>query len=194
MDTYVTGAAVKHLRERRGITQSQLAGLLGVSDKAVSKWETGRGYPDITLLEPLASALGATVPELLSGELIVNKNISGNMLRGHFHVCPVCGNVIFASGGALIGCCGLTLPPLECEDVSDEHNIICEPVEDETYVTVNHSMSKSHYISFLAFVSCDKAEIKKLYAEGAAEARFNLRGGGYLFCFCNRHGLFRKKV
>ena len=59
MDPYVTGAAVKALREQRGLTQLQLAERLSVSDKAISKWETGRGYPDITLLEPLADALYA---------------------------------------------------------------------------------------------------------------------------------------
>ena len=47
---------IKRLREGRQLTQQQLAEKLGVSDKAISKWETGRGYPDITLAEPLAAA------------------------------------------------------------------------------------------------------------------------------------------
>lgn len=51
MDQYITGAAIKGLRERNGMTQLQLAERLGVSDKTVSKWETGKGYPDITLME-----------------------------------------------------------------------------------------------------------------------------------------------
>ena len=48
MDCYVTGAMVKRLREGRGMTQSELARLVDVGDKAVSRWECGRGYPDIT--------------------------------------------------------------------------------------------------------------------------------------------------
>ena len=68
MDRYVTGPMIKRLREARGLTQLQLAGRLNVSDKAVSKWETGRGYPDITLLGALADALGVSVTELLAGE------------------------------------------------------------------------------------------------------------------------------
>ena len=72
MDNYITGAAVKRLREARRMTQAQLAQRLGVSDKAVSKWETGRGFPDVSLLEPLAGALSISVPELLSGEQVVN--------------------------------------------------------------------------------------------------------------------------
>ena len=63
MDHYVTGGAIKALREKKGLTQAQLGEILTVSDKAVSKWETGRGLPDISLLEPLALALGVSVPE-----------------------------------------------------------------------------------------------------------------------------------
>lgn len=54
MDRYVTGDMIKRLRERRSLTQQQLADALHVSDKAVSRWETGRGFPDITLLPSLA--------------------------------------------------------------------------------------------------------------------------------------------
>ena len=49
MDQYVTGAVIKKLREKNDLTQMQFAEKLGVSDKSVSKWETGKGYPDITL-------------------------------------------------------------------------------------------------------------------------------------------------
>ena len=56
MNQYVTGTVIKELREKDKMTQFQLAEKLGVSDKTVSKWETGKGYPDITLLEPIAKA------------------------------------------------------------------------------------------------------------------------------------------
>ena len=68
MDKYVTGAVIRRLRESRKMTQEELAEKIYVSGKAVSKWETGQGFPDISLLEPLASALGISVIELLSGE------------------------------------------------------------------------------------------------------------------------------
>lgn len=111
MDNYITGAAVKRLREARRMTQAQLAQRLGVSDKAVSKWETGRGFPDVSLLEPLAGALSISVPELLSGEQVVNSNRAANILRSSLYVCPVCGNIIHASGAAVVSCCGVALPP-----------------------------------------------------------------------------------
>lgn len=61
MNQYVTGAVIKELREKNKITQSQLAETLGVSDKAISKWETGKGYPDITLLEPIADVFHISI-------------------------------------------------------------------------------------------------------------------------------------
>ena len=67
MDNYITGAAIKRLREEKGLTQSTLADEIGVSDKTISKWETAKGLPDISLLEPLSRALGVSVMELMSG-------------------------------------------------------------------------------------------------------------------------------
>ena len=194
MNHYVTAGAIKALREKKGLTQNQLAKILNVSDKAVSKWETAKGLPDITLIEPLAAALGVSVPELMSGEKITNKNVSANLLRSKFYVCPVCGNVIHAHGDALISCCGITLPALEASEADEEHEISIEPVEDESFITVSHCMTKQHYISFIAFVSGDRIQLVKFYPEGNSETRMNLRGGGYLYLYCNRHGLMKQKV
>lgn len=194
MDHYVTGGVIRALREKKKLTQAALADKIGVSDKAVSKWETGRGLPDITLLEPLAAALGVSVIELMRGEPVVNRNVSANMRRGTFYVCPVCGNMLHSLGAAVVSCCGVALPPLEAEEPDAEHEIIVEPVEDEFYVSVRHPMTRSHHISFLAFVSDERLELVKLYPEGGAAARFSLRGGGWLYAYCNRHGLIRKRV
>ena len=194
MNNYVTAGAIKTLREKKGLTQNQLAQMLNVSDKAVSKWETAKGLPDITLIEPLAAALGISVPELMSGEKVTNNNVSANLLRAKFYVCPVCGNVIYANGNALISCCGITLPPLEASEADSEHEVKLETVEDESFITINHSMTKQHYISFAAFTASDRIQIVKFYPEGNAETRMNLRGGGYLYFYCNRHGLMKQKV
>ena len=67
MDTYVTGITIKTLREKKGLTQTELADILGVSSKAISKWETAKGLPDISLIEPLANALSVSVMELMTG-------------------------------------------------------------------------------------------------------------------------------
>ena len=109
---YITGAMIKRLREEKKLTQAELADKIFVTDKAISKWETGRGYPDISLVEPLAKALDVSVIELLSGENVINTNRCGNMNRVQFYVCPVCGNIIQSTGEAVISCCGITLPPI----------------------------------------------------------------------------------
>lgn len=191
MDKYVTGAVIRKLRETKKMTQEELAEKLYVSSKAVSKWETGQGFPDISLLEPLAKALGISVIELLSGEDVRNRNQASNMAKTTFYVCPVCGNVILSSGEAVVSCCGITLPPQEAEETDAEHRISVEVVEDEYYVTVDHPMTKEHYISFFAAVSDHGVQLVKLYPEGSAEARFRIDRVRAVYAYCNRHGLFR---
>ena len=190
MNQYVTGSIIRELREKKQMTQAGLAAALSVSAKTVSKWETGRGYPDITLLEPIAGVFGITVMELLSGNAIQNMNISSNMLRSRFYVCPACGNVIHSMGEAALNCHGVLLKPCEAEDPDEDHLISIEKVEDEYYVRVEHDMTKQHYISFLAALSPDRLQLVKLYPEGSAEARFKMSGVKKIFCYCNRDGLF----
>lgn len=194
MDYYVTGTTIKQLRERKGITQAALADLIDVSPKTVSKWETAKGLPDISLLDSIASALDVSIMELLSGNPVTNRNTSGNMLRSKFYCCPICGNIVHAMGEAVVSCCGVTLPPLEAEDIDAAHKIEMEQVEDEQFIVVKHEMTKKHYISFLAYVTTDKLQLVKLYPEGNAECRIQLRGRGYLYLYCNHHGLMKQKI
>jgi len=191
MDRYVTGAVIRRLREGKKLTQEALAEILHVSGKAVSKWETGQGLPDISLLEPLARALDISVMELLSGADVRNQNRAADMRKGQFCVCPVCGNVIHTLGAAVVSCCGISLPPLEAEDPDSDHEIRLQIVEDEYYVTLDHPMTRVHHVSFLAAVSDQRLQLVKLYPEGPVEARFSIERVTGLFAFCNRHGLFR---
>lgn len=194
MNSYVTGTTIKKLREAKGITQNELAEKIGVTSKAVSKWETSKGLPDITLIEPLSKILGISVLELMSGDTIINKNTSSNMLLSKFYVCPVCGNIIHTTGESLISCCGIVLPSLDAEEIDESHRVIIENVEYEKFISVNHEMSKSHYISFIAYVTSDKINLVKFYPESNAETRMQFRGRGYLYIYCNKHGLMRVKV
>ncbi|MGN1083867.1 MAG: helix-turn-helix domain-containing protein [Lachnospiraceae bacterium] len=194
MNSYITGAIIKELREQNSMTQSELAERLGVSDKAVSKWETGRGYPDITLLEPIADVFHISVVELLSGAAVTNTNVAANMLHSRFYVCPVCGNTVHSMGQSVVSCHGIVLPPLEAEEAKGKHEIVLQKAEDEYFVSVDHEMTKEHYIAFLAAVSSDRVQIVKLYPEGNAEARFKINGVRALYLYCNRDGLFRKRI
>ena len=193
MNTYVTGATIRQLREARGMTQAELAEKIGVSSKTISKWETAKGLPDISLLQPLSQVLGISVMELMNGEQIVNRNVSANLLRSKFYICPLCGNVLYGTGNALVSCCGITLPPLEAEEADEDHAVTIENVEDEKFITIHHPMTKEHCISFLAAVTTDRIQLVKLYPEGAPQTRLQRRGMGYLYYCCNRHGLFRQR-
>ena len=194
MDYYITGKVIKHLRETKKMTQLELANILNVSDKTISKWENAKGLPDITLLEPLAKALNISVTELMNGKYIINNNKAANLLRSKIYVCPICGNIIHSMGNAMVSCCGITLPECEPEEEADNHKITCETVENEYYISINHEMSKEHYISFIAYVTMNRFEIVKLYSEGNAEARFLKRGKGIIYMYCNKHGLIKKVI
>jgi len=190
MNQYVTGAVIKELREKYHMTQAELAQKLNVSDKTVSKWETAKGYPDISLLEPIANIFGVSITELLSGNAVNNVNVSANMLRSKFYVCPVCGNIIHSMGEAVIQCHGIMLTPCQAEETDENHMIFIEKVEDEYFVRIEHDMTKQHYISFVAAVSSDRIQMIKLYPEGNAEGRFKISGVKKIVFYCNRDGLY----
>ena len=194
MNTYVTGNTIRTLREACGMNQTTLADLIGVSSKTISKWETGKGLPDISLLQPLAKALGVSVIELMNGQPVSNRNLSANMLRTKFYVCPICGNVLHGTGDAVVSCCGVTLPALEAEEPDPAHQISIEQVEDEHFITVHHPMTKTHFISFMAYLTTDRMQLVKFYPEGDAQTRIQLRGRGYLYFYCNQHGMYRIKI
>ncbi len=190
MNPYVTGSVIKELREKCQLTQAELAERIGVSDKTISKWETAKGYPDISLLEPIAKALGVSMTELVTGNAVSNVNVSANMLRSKFYVCPICGNIIHSMGEAVMQCHGILLSPCQPEETDENHMIFIERVEDEYYIRIEHEMTKQHYISFIAALSSDKIQMIKLYPEGNAEARVKINGVKKILFYCNRDGLF----
>ena len=194
MEQVKIGKFISAMRKEQNFTQRELAEKLNISDKTVSKWETGKGLPDLTLIQPLAQALDVSVIELMNGEQIINRNRSCNVIRSRLYVCPICGNVIHCTGDAVVSCCGVTLPPLDAEDPDAEHTLLIQRVEDAHFLTISHPMTKTHYISFMAFASSDRFQLVKLYPEGNAEARMQLHGHGILYFYCNRHGLMKKRL
>lgn len=191
---YITGDTIKTLREKRKITQKELAESIHVSDKTVSKWETGKGLPDISIIGELARELGVSIAELLTGDLKNNENRSANMKKVHFYICPICGNIITAVGQGSYCCCGITLPKQETEECDEGHLICIETVDNEHFVTLRHPMDKEHYISFAAYATSDSLEIVKLYPEEEISVRFRKKGRGVLYAYCNKHGMFQKLI
>ena len=165
-----------------------------LNQRTVSSWESGRGLPDISLIEPLAAALGVSVAELLTGDVRQNANRAGNMLRSRFYVCPICGNVVHALGEGSFSCCGSQLISQEAEEPDEHHNATVTYLDGSWHVLIDHPMTKQHYISFIAYVTSGGIQLTKPYPEQEAEVRIPANGSGYLYFFCNQHDLFRMRT
>lgn len=188
------GDTIKRLRTEKNMTQKQLADILSVSEKTVSKWETGKGLPDVGILSALAKTLGVSVSELFSGEISTNRNTHFNMLKLCVYVCPICGNIVFSAGEGSFSCCGTALKPLKAKECDTAHNINIDFIENEYYVSVAHEMTKENYISALCLVTADRIQTVKLYPEQSASAVFSKCGHGRIYALCTKHGMFEKKI
>ena len=142
MDCDKIGNLIYNLRKEKAMTQKQLADLMNISDKAISKWERGLGCPDVSLLPELSQILGVNIEEILSGKIELNETIRGNMKKLNFYVCPQCNNLMTATGDAHISCCGKRLEALVAAKSEDNHLLNIEPVENELYVSSSHEMKK----------------------------------------------------
>ena len=194
MDQEKTGELIKKLRTGKGLTQKQLAELLNVSDKAVSKWECGHGCPDISLLTELEKVLGADIGVLLSGNIETNESEKGNMKKLRFYVCPKCGNIITATSEASISCCGSRLFALEMRKAEEGERLTVEDTGGELYIHSDHEMTKEHYISFAAYVHDNKAMIFKQYPEWNMQMIMPLYRSGRLVWYCTKHGLMFQDI
>lgn len=194
MNLIENGKLLSELRKSKGMTQKQVADKLGVLPKTVSKWETGHGFPDISLVSALAEVLEVSIDTILSGNLSLNKSEVGNMKRIKFYVCPHCGNILQTTGESQITCCGKQLSPLKANSEKNQPQITFEEVDNDFYITFSHEMSKEHYISFAALVTYDRVMTVKLYPEQDSAVRFPRMYGGKLFYYCTTHGLFEYDI
>ena len=74
MDLNKIGKFISEERKKKNYTQKQLADILNISDRTISKWECGKGFPEVSLLQPLCKALGISLNELLTGERLDKEN------------------------------------------------------------------------------------------------------------------------
>ncbi len=198
MDSIKVGSLLLRLRKEKGMTQKQVGDFINVSDKTISKWERGLGCPDISLLRNLSDLYEVDIDKLLQGELEPNLRDSGNLKRIKFYVCPLCSNVITNSGNGKVSCCGRKLLPLKGTKADKMHPVQVEELDDEYFITFQHEMSKTHYISFVAHVTGDRMLLLKLYPEQSGNVRISKsiapgilkRSNGRLYFYCNQHGLF----
>lgn len=192
MDCAKIGKLIEHLRKEKGLTQKEAAEQLNISNKTVSKWECGKGAPDVSLWEGLSVILGADILKLLQGELNPNRLDIGKIENIRFYVCPSCGNILTSTGKAGISCCGRRLSPLSAVTEITGHEISVEEMDTDYFITIKHDMSKKHYISFAAYVYDDRIWFQRFYPEQSPAFRMPvMKGGGNLYLYCTKDGLFK---
>lgn len=190
MDCIKVGKYILNLRKELNLTQKQLADSLNISDKTISKWERGWGCPDISILPDLAKVLGVTVKDILLAEDNNIINLGGNMKNLKFYMCKKCGNLITSSKSLEVSCCGKILNQLSLQPMDSNHLLSIQRIEDELFITINHPMTKEHYISFVSYVTYDSIYTVKLYPEQNPEFRFpNFRNGKFVVG-CINDGVF----
>lgn len=194
MDLSKTGKLIAQLRAEKGLTQKAVAEAIGITPKTVSKWETGRGFPDVSLIPQLSGIFQVDIQKLIDGELPKPKQEAGNVKRTKFYICQQCGNILTSVGNAEILCCGRKLSPLSAQSPDDAHKLSVQLIEDDFYITFPHPMTKEHYISFISYVRFDRVLTLKLYPEQGGEARLPRMRGGRLYYYCSNHGLFELKI
>lgn len=194
MDNAKIGKLIYQLRKEKSLTQCELAEKMNISDKAVSKWERGLGCPDVSLLPELSKICNVDLEKFLSGELVDNDILGGNMKRMCFYICPNCGNIITALADTNITCCGKKLKLLPPKKASENECLIVERVENDFFITTQHPMEREHYISFAALLTGDSIMLRKQYPEWDLQVRIPVFSHGRLLWYCNQHGLFYQEI
>ena len=194
MDCKKVGKLIYELRKEKNMTQKQVAELMNISDKTISKWERGLGCPDVSLLLGLSNIFGVSIQGILSGEINLNELSGGNMKNIKFYVCDKCGNLITSTSEAAISCCGKKMEAAVAKKAEEGHKLNVESIENEFFITTEHEMKKEHYITFVAHVKGDRVQIVKQYPEWNMQFRLNQVGRGKLYFYCINHGLFYQIV
>ena len=195
MNAKKTGSLIRSLRIKKGLTQKELAQMICVTDKAVCKWEKGRGCPNITLISQLSKVLGVDIQSILQGYLDKNKKIGENMNHLKFYKCPTCGNLVTSIKSVELSCCGNKLSPVSAQTRSEpEYQPVIQEFDGQYSIKFNHPMTKSDYISQVIVVRYDQIMTVNLYAESEAIITIPQVRGIRLFVITNKSELIAGTV
>lgn len=189
MDCAKIGRLIAQLRKEQKLTQKNIADALGIQNKTVSKWECGLGCPDLSLWPELSTILGVDMKQMMEGEITPNRPDIGNIEKVRFYVCPTCGNILVSTGSASIFCCGRKLEQILPNGTTTIPKITIEETDTDYFITVDHPMTKEHYLSFAAYVKSDRIYLHRLYPEQSPSFRFPMISGGKMYVYCTKHGL-----
>lgn len=190
MQNVKVGGIIRRLRLEQQLTQKALADKMNISDKTISKWERGLGGPDISLLPSISNLLEVDIQSLLAGSVKPNEFVGGNMKQTKYYVCPTCNNITLCTGAAEISCCGKKLAALTLQKAGVDEQLSVEIIEHDWYITSSHTMTKEHYISFVAFATGERIQLVKQYPEWDLSVRIPKSGHGILIWYCGQCGLF----
>lgn len=195
MNAEKTGNLIRSLRIKKGVTQKELAQMICVTDKAVCKWEKGRGCPNITLISQLSKVLEVDIQSILQGYLDKNKKIGENMNHLKFYKCPTCGNLVTSIKSVELSCCGNKLSPVSAQTRSEpEYQPVIQEFDGQYSIKFNHPMTKSDYISQVIVVRYDQIMTVNLYAESEAIITIPQVRGIRLFVITNKSELIAVTV
>lgn len=190
MDNIQIGQRIRAARLGKNMTQQQLGEALGISGKAVSKWETGRGAPEVDCLPRLSTILGLDLSALLEGQREEQEMVNGNFKKMKFYVCPHCGNLVVSAERGDFSCCGHVLEALTPQKPDEAHSVTIAQSDGDWFLTAKHEMTRQHYLSFAAFLTGDTAIVKKCYPEWDFQVRIPRISHGIFLWYCTSHGLF----
>lgn len=194
MQNTLVGNTIKRIRTEQNMTQKQLADLMSISDKTVSKWERGLGLPEIALLNDLSEILNVDLASLLKGTVSNEDFVGGNMKNTKFYVCPSCHNISLCTGNAEITCCGRKVLEQTPIKANEDDKLKIETTEDEWRITSEHEMSKENYISFVCYIADGGLNMYKMYPEWNLEFRMQKKRFGKLIWFSTSKGLLYQLV
>lgn len=194
MNCYEAGRLIRSRRMELELTQKALADKMNISDKTVSKWERGLGFPDVNLIAELSEILSLSIESLISGKCSQNEFMEVNMKNSIYHVCRQCGSITVSTGKAEVTCCGEKLDPMEARKAADEQKLSVSPVENEWLVTGDCPMTKEDYVSFAAFFTSETMYMVKLYPEWDLCFRIPGRTSGKLVWYSKKQGLLYQYV
>lgn len=194
MNQIKTGKLIRNMRTEKSLTQKQLAEILNVSEKTISKWETGKGYPDISIFTELAEVFQTDIQTLLSGKINYNESEKGNMKKVKFYVCSECGNIITSTSDTNVSCCGKKLETLEMKKADESEKLSVEKIDGELYISSDHQMTKEHYISFVACVNESTIIMQKQYPEWNLQLRMPEQKNSKLIWYCTKCGLYFQNI
>ena len=195
MNAEKTGNLIRSLRIKKGLTQKELAQMICVTDKAVCKWEKGRGCPNITLISQLSKVLEVDIQSILRGKMYKNQKIGENMNHLKFYKCPTCGNLVTSIKSVELSCCGNKLSPVSAQTSSNpEYQPVIQEFDGQYSIKFNHPMTKSNYISQVIVVRYDQIMTVNLYAESEAIITIPQVRGIRLFVITNKSELIAVTV